>query len=117
MDKGVRVIKSLVISYFVTGGFLLILALLLYRFQLSERIVSIAIIVIYVGASFLAGIYNGKYMERRRFLWGALSGSVYFLILLGISFVVDKEQENLVQQGLTVFMLCAGGGMLGGMVA
>lgn len=117
MDKGVRIMKSLVISYLITGGFLLILALLLYRFQLSENVVSVSIIVIYVCASFMSGMYSGKYMEHRRFLWGALSGSAYFLILLGISMIVDQNAEHMMQEAVTVFPLCMGAGMLGGMLA
>lgn len=117
MDKGIRIIKGLVISYLLTGGCLLILALLLYRFHLSEKIVSIGIIVIYVCASFMTGIYNGKYMEKRRFLWGLLGGAAYFLILLAVSIIVDQDSENMLQQGVTVFLLCIGAGMLGGMLA
>ena len=53
-------LKGLLISYLATGALLLLLALLLYRFSLSEEVVSIAIIAIYVIASFTAGFCTGK---------------------------------------------------------
>ena len=56
-------LKCLLFSYILTGGFLLLLALFLYKFQLSEKIVSIAIIVIYVIAVFFAGFMTEKEWE------------------------------------------------------
>ena len=59
--------KCLLASYLLTGGALLLLALLLYRFQLSEQIVSIGILAIYTMATFLAGFLTGKGVRDRRF--------------------------------------------------
>ena len=39
-------LKCLLFSYILTGGFLLLLALFLYKFQLSEKVVSIAIMML-----------------------------------------------------------------------
>ena len=49
-DAAVRLIKSLLAAYIVTGLLLLLLALLLYKLQLSESVVNIGIIAIYVAA-------------------------------------------------------------------
>ena len=54
------ILKCLLISYLLTTGLLLLLALLLYRFGLSEKVVSICIIGIYIIVTFLAGFLNGK---------------------------------------------------------
>ena len=48
-------LKCLLFSYILTGGLLLLLALLLYKLHLSEKAVNAAIILIYVAASFFAG--------------------------------------------------------------
>ena len=53
-------LKSLLFSYILTGALLVILAFLLYKLNLSEKIVSAAIIVIYVAATFFAGFMTGK---------------------------------------------------------
>ncbi len=110
-------LKCLLAAYILTGGALLLLALLLYRFQLSEEIVSGAIVVIYILASFLAGFLTGKKMGSRRFLWGLLAGSLYFIILLLASVGVNHGIKGFNMHFFTTYFLCAGGGMLGGMLS
>ena len=114
-DKGIRMLKALLASYIMTGGMLLLLALLLYRFSLSEKIVSISIIIIYVVASFLAGSIAGKRAETRKFLWGLLMGILYFLVLVVVSLLVNHSLKDVATNFFTVLFLCAAGGMLGGM--
>ena len=75
------VLKSLLFSYLLTAGLLLLLSLLLYRFSLSERIVSISITGMYIVVTFLAGFLAGKREGSRKFLWGLMMGCLYFLIL------------------------------------
>lgn len=113
----VVIAKCLLAAYLVTGGALLLLALLLYRFQLSEQIVSIGIIVIYVIAAFLSGFLSGKCMQDRRFLWGLLSGSLYFVILALLTLAVNHGFKDVGNHFFTTLMVCAGSGMLGGMVS
>ena len=114
-DKGILMLKALLASYIMTGGMLLLLALLLYRFSLSEKIVSISIIIIYVVASFLAGSIAGKRAETRKFLWGLLMGILYFLVLVVVSLLVNHSLKDVATNFFTVLILCAAGGMLGGM--
>lgn len=110
-------LKSLLFSYILTGGLLLLLALLLYKANLSQKVVSICIIVIYVLATFFAGFITGKKLKNRRFLWGALMGAAYFLVLAVISLVVNRQPGILSSSFLTTLILCCGGGMLGGMLS
>lgn len=109
--------KCLFASYLLTAALLLILALLLYKVGLTEKIVSVAIIAIYVVSTFLAGILAGKKMQNRKFLWGLLMGIVYFLILLIASLLVNHSVGMMGRDVLTSFILCSAGGMLGGMFA
>ena len=111
------ILKCLLISYLMTTGFLLLLALMLYRFGLSEKIVSICIIAIYIIVTFLAGFLAGKREGSRKFLWGLLMGSMYFLILIIVSLVINRGLTGLSGIFFTVLVLCAGSGMLGGMVS
>ena len=111
------ILKCLLISYLMTTGFLLLLALMLYRFGLSEKIVSICIIAIYIIVTFLAGFLAGKREGSRKFLWGLLMGSMYFLILIIVSLVINRGLTGLSGNFVTVLVLCAGSGMLGGMVS
>lgn len=110
-------LKSLFISYLLTTGLLLLLALFLYRFELSEKIVSISIIVIYIIVTFLAGFIAGKREGNRKFLWGLLMGVLYFAILVVVSLIVNHGMNEVSGNFFTVLLLCGGSGMLGGMIS
>lgn len=109
--------KCMLAAYLLTAGLLLLLALMLYRFGLSEKVVSICIIVIYIAVTFLAGFIAGKKAGEKKFLWGLAMGCIYFLILTAVSVVVNKGMAQDMGNLLTVFMLCGGSGMLGGMLS
>lgn len=111
------VLKNLLISYILTAGLLLLLALMLYRFSLTEKIVSLCITLIYILVTFLAGFLSGKKEGSKKFLWGLLMGCLYFLVLAVISLIVNKGIANLTGNFVTVLLLCAGSGMLGGMLS
>lgn len=109
-------LKSLFFAYALTGVFLALLSLLLYQLRLGEKLVAVAIIVIYVAATFFAGFLAGKKMKNRRFLWGLLEGTAYFLVLTLLSFFAGDRGVTVGRSFFTTLALCAGGGMLGGML-
>ncbi|MGN0431123.1 MAG: TIGR04086 family membrane protein [Lachnospiraceae bacterium] len=110
-------LKCLLFSYILTGALLLLLALLVYRFGLSEKVVSVIIIGIYIGATFFAGFVTGKRLKTKKFLWGLLIGSAYFIVLVILSLVVNHSFKDVATNFLSVLVMCAGSGMLGGMVS
>jgi len=114
-DKAGNMLKALLISYVLTGGLLLLLSLLLYKFAFSEGVVSVIIIAIYVIAAFAAGCIAGKKMESRKFIWGLIMGCLYFLVLVMVSLVVNHSLKDVATNFFTVLALCMAGGMLGGM--
>ena len=109
--------KTLLFQYILTSLLLALLAFLLYKMRLGEGIVSIAIIVIYVVATMFGGWITGKRMENRRFLWGLFIGGVYFLLLVLISIIMGGSNLQVGNSFWTTLILCAGGGMLGGMLS
>ena len=115
--SAVFLIKSLLCSYILTGALLAALAFLLYRAGLGERTVAAAVIGIYVVATAFGGFTAGKRMGSRKFLWGLLTGGAYFLVLAAVSFVAGKGDVQLGGSFFTTLALCAGGGMLGGMLS
>ncbi len=108
--------KYLLFSYLFTAGILFLLAFILYRFGLSEKAVGLAMIAIYVTASFLVGFLTGKKAQSRKFFWGMVMGAAYFLILAVIS-LAWNGQKALSEGFLRTLLLCAGGGMLGGILS
>ncbi len=114
---GMFLLKSLLFSYILTAALLAVLAFVLFRLRLNERTVSIAIIVIYIAATFFGGFVTGKRMGSRKFLWGLLMGGAYFLVLAAVSLWAGKGDIQMGNSFFTTLVLCAGGGMLGGMVS
>ncbi|MCF2680816.1 TIGR04086 family membrane protein [Faecalicatena contorta] len=116
-SKVMWMLKALLVSYVVTGLLLLLLTLLLYKFELNEKAVSAGIIAIYVVSTLIGGIIMGKTAKVKRFVWGISLGIIYFamllLITLGVYHTLNGNAANL----MTTFVLCAGGGMIGGMIS
>jgi putative membrane protein (TIGR04086 family) len=116
-QKLMWMLKSLMASYIVTGLLLLGLTFLVYKFELDEQLVVGSIVVIYVLATFLGGFIIGKLTGHKKFIWGMLMGGIYFSLLILISYGVYREFNTNGLNAITTAILCAGGGMLGGMVS
>lgn len=115
--RAVWLLKALLCAYVITGILLLVLTLLLYKFNLDEGKVTGGIIVIYVMSTFVGGLVAGKLFKVKKFVWGLTIGILYFALLMLISLGVYRSMQGSSASILTTFLLCAGGGMLGGMVS
>ena len=78
---------------------------------------SLCITGIYILVTFLAGFLAGKREGARKFLWGLLMGCLYFIILTLVSLIVNHGMGELSSGFFTTLVLCAGSGMLGGMLS
>lgn len=56
-------------------------------------------------------------MKNRQFLWGVFLGLLYFAIMMLVSLAVNRELQSSTSGFVTAFLLCMGGGMLGGMLS
>ena len=120
MQKNIKVIwwiKSLLDSYIVTGILLLVLTFFMYKFELNEKIVSAAIVGIYVVSTLIGGMIIGKLTKSKRYLWGMVLGIIYFVLLLLITLGVYRTLNGDSVSIVTSLILCAGGGMTGGMIS
>ena len=59
----------------------------------------------------------GKLTGNRKFLWGLVTGILYFALLVVISLGLYHSLQTDLMNLATTFLLCTGGGMLGGMVS
>lgn len=109
-------VKCLLFCAVLTALLLLALAFAMYRLRLSENTVVICITAIYVIVTFFAGFLTGKHEGSRKFLWGLLAGVLCFLLLLILSVSLGDSSGISLRHALTILALCAGGGMLGGML-
>ena len=85
--------------------------------NLSEEKVKAGIILNYGISTFASGFVMGKLTGAKKFLWGILTGVLYFILLLLISLGLYHSLQADTMNLATTFLLCAGGGMLGGMVS
>ena len=110
-------VKNLVLSYIMTMVILLILAFLLYKVGLTEKTVSVCMILTYAASTFLAGFLTGRKLKKMKFLWGLAVGVAYFVVLVVLSLIGGRAGTMFGRDFMTTLLLCAGGGMLGGMVS
>lgn len=120
-NPAVMLSVTLAIMYAVSGILLLVLAVLLYYFELSEATVKIGIVAVYIMAGFTGGIWCGKQSRDKKYLWGLVAGSLYFVILFILSLVIKQgmEEEAAFEtvRMFTTWILCAVSGMAGGMIS
>ena len=118
-NPAVAVAITLAAMYVISGVLLLLLALLLFEFDLSESVVRIGIIVIYIASGFFGGFLIGKRMQDKKYLWGLASGAIYFVLLFVLSWIFKQGMSGTVAfepvRIFTTLILCAVSGMAGGM--
>ena len=115
--EAVWILKSLFGAYVVTGILLLLLALFVYKLNLEEKQVTVAVMAIYLVSTFVGGFMIGKWNRVQKFLWGMIVGAGYFILLLLVSFGIYHSLKNSGGNVITTMFLCIGGGLLGGMLA
>ncbi len=115
--KVLVILRVILMSYIVTGVLLLVLAFILYKCQISRKAVTVGVYIVYSVSTMIGGFFAGKRAENRRFMWGALAGICYFIVLSAASFVATKSfYDDGVKCALSL-ILCTAGGMIGGMVS
>lgn len=62
------VLVSVLVMFLLSCLFLLLLAALLYKFDLSESAVKVGIVVIYIVSGVIGGFFMGKIMKTQKFL-------------------------------------------------
>lgn len=112
-----RLLKALLISYLITTALLLLLAFVMLKLQPGRSQTELGILAVYVLSCIGGGWYAGHRAEQRKFLQGLLAGILYFALLFLISGLDDRAVQSDLAQGMLAFVLCAFGGMLGGMLS
>ncbi len=107
---------AIIAALMVTGILLILAAVLLEKLGLTESQAKILIYGIYVASALLAGLIAGKWQREKKFMWGVLAGTVWFLVVLIASIVTNGMVLN-VKEFFPAAVCMLGGGMLGGMLA
>lgn len=113
----INLLIDLVGAYVLTMVILLLLAFLVFKVDLTQETVGVVITFTYMLTCFLAGNLAGKQTKQKRFMWGGLMGVAYYIILLIISLIINGSFAEVTNSLFTTLILCAGGGMIGGMLS
>lgn len=113
----VKILKGLLAACLVTVIALLLLAFVMLKFEAVAGKMELCILLTYVLSCIAGGWYCGRSAQQRKFLWGLLLGIAYFTLLFLFSGMGDRAVQSGLLQSVTAFVLCACGGMLGGMLA
>lgn len=108
---------GLICAYLITAAALLILAFLLYKLHLDEMKITVGIIIIYILSCLAGGFYVGKKNRSQKFMWGLALGGTYFFVLAAISAMTTAGITSDFRQLFSSLLMCAGAGMLGGMIS
>ena len=110
-------LRSLLFSYLLSGILLAAISFALYKFRLKESQIQLGVILVYVLSCALAGFLAGKALRRQRFFCGLAAGLLYCLVLFIVSFLLGKGISSSLRQILTIMGICAGSGILGGILS
>ena len=113
----IRMCKSLIVSYLVTLALMLLIALAIWKIDLGGNVLRGIVIGLYVISSVAGGFYIGKKQKEKKFLWGLLTGCLYFFILFILTVTAGDFTGRLGIHFVTTFLICAMSGTLGGMLA
>lgn len=111
-----QVVKGIAAAFLVSAVILIVLAFLMYRFELAESVVRGGIIAAYVFSCFVGGSVVSRRQEGKKYLWGILVGALYYVILISVSMIINKRMFVNIPGVVSSGVLCILGGMLGGML-
>ncbi len=111
------ILKTLIAGYIITVLALLVLAFCLYKFRVSDSVISAGIYVTYGLSALCGGLLLGKSMGKNRLMWGAMYGVVYFLILIVVSIAVNRgvssiDTAHMIKSAVVCILCGAFGGII-----
>lgn len=116
-SKPKALLRSLLLSYLLSGILLLAMSFALYKLKLKEAQINLAVYAVYAIACLAGGILSGKALQSRRFFWGLLTGLLYFAVLFAASWMMKRGMPFDTTRVITVLACCAAGGCVGGMIS
>ena len=112
-----QVVKATIALAIVTVILLLIMAFMLFKFNLSDGFIIVGIYITYVVSCFVGGLIIGKVRGEKKYLWGMIVGLVFFVTLSLISLIVTGELYGSGMKAIGALVACVLGGAVGGMIA
>lgn len=115
--KVLCLLQSGLISSVITVIMLLLFALVIWKTELSDMISRAGITIIYILSAGTGGFLLGKRIREKKFLWGFLTGLLFFMILFFLTVLTEGFSGHFDNSIVTTFIVCLLSGTLGGMIA
>lgn len=110
-------LKTLLFMWGLTAIFLLVMAVVVYKLHGEETGISVCVYITYILVNFAGGFIFGKVMDKKKYIFGMITGALYFLTLLIISAIITGSLDvSGMKAGLTL-LCCVLSGMSGGMLS
>ncbi len=104
-------------AYVTTGVVLLILAYIMFKFDLDESVAQFAVTFVYILSSAVGALVLSKQMKKNKYIYGAVMGLIYVGIIFLVSLLVAGDGSVLADNALSTLLLCLCGGLLGGLIS
>ena len=106
---------SILFCYLCAIGLILIASWLFLKFEISQDYIPIISKSVLLLCAFSGGVFGGMNRKNNGYLFGALVGFVYALLLLVCSFLCKTFYSDIFMTIFTIF-LCVISGALGGII-
>ncbi len=113
----VTFLKEILIQMIISAVLLACVSFIVLRMTPGMAVTKVLILVIYGISTFIGGYIIGKVMNKRKFVWGAISGIVYFAIIAIIAFIVKGGIDTGTVGIISGFIVSVAAGTIGGMIS
>ncbi len=106
-----------VAAYFTTIIALLLLAFVMFKFDMNEVTAQFAVTFVYILSSAVGALVIGKQIKKNKYINGAIMGLIYVGIIFAVSLFTGGDGNVLSDNALSTLLLCLCGGLLGGLIS
>ncbi len=111
----IRLIKSLIAAFLISGGMLLFFAYLMFRYHISDVTLSLAMIFAYIAGNVVGGIVMCRQCKKHNIIFGGSVGIMYAFILIFTGILTGNVFNPL--NALLITAMCVIGAIFGGIVS
>lgn len=113
----VTFLKEILIEMIISAVLLACVSFVVLRMTPGFAVTKALILGIYGISTFIGGYIIGKVMTKKKIIWGAVSGILYFTIIAVIALIVKGGIDTGIVGIISGFVVSVAAGTLGGMIS
>lgn len=110
-------LKELLLEMIISMILIVCVSFVVMKMTPGIAVVKVLILLIYGISTFAGGYIVGKIMNRNKYLWGAISGILYYFVIVIISLIVKGEIDTGTVGLISGFIVSVAAGTIGGMIS